>query len=48
MYSLSWKCIHKVTMSIKLEIQSIFVAFEHCVLRDHVRQELSVGGASRK
>ena len=29
-------------------IQSIAVAFEHCALRDHVRQELSVGGASRK
>ena len=31
-------------------VQSISVAFEHCVLRDrvHVRQELSAGGASRK
>ena len=29
-------------------VQSIAVAFEHSVLRDRVRQELSVGGASRK
>ena len=28
--------------------QSIAVAFEHSVLRDYVRQELPVGGASRK
>ena len=31
-----------------MALQSIAVAFEHCALRDHVRQELSVGGASRK
>ena len=31
-----------------MHIQSISVAFEHCILRDHVWQELSVGGASRK
>ena len=29
-------------------VQSISVAFEHCVLRDRVRQELPAGGASRK
>ena len=29
-------------------VQSIAVAFVHCALRDHVRQELSVGGVSRK
>ena len=31
-----------------LVVQSISVAFEHCVLRDRVRRELSAGGASRK
>ena len=41
----------KITMATQctgVKLQSIALAFEHCVLLDRVRQELSVDGASRK